>query len=283
MAPDRFWLTMIGQCIVAASQLFTLNLPPRIAAVWFPTNEASRATSFGVFGNQIGIAIGFLVPPQLVTSGEPAAVAAGLRAMFYGVAIVCTLILLAILFLFDDKPKNPASLAAVAAAEQKEESYAVVIKSLACNKNYMLILITYGLNVGTYYAVSTVLNQMVTSRFADSEKAAGYMGLIITLAGVVGSVVCGYVLDISHKYRETTLAVYFFSLVGMLAFTGALRLYVLWPLYFVSFLLGFFMTGLRKSFSSLHFTTRPQVTCRLDSSSLPKSAIRTQKAPRQAC
>lgn len=51
--PDQFWLLMIGQSIVGVSQLFILNLPPNLSAVWFPENEVSSATAFGVFGNQV--------------------------------------------------------------------------------------------------------------------------------------------------------------------------------------------------------------------------------------
>jgi FLVCR family feline leukemia virus subgroup C receptor-related protein len=104
-------------------------------------------------------------------------------------------------------------------------------------------LITYGLNVGVFYAISTDLNQLVTLRFKDSEQAAGFMGLIMVIAGIFGSVICGFVLDKTHKYKETTLVIYFFSMAGMVAFMGALRLSEIWPLYIVSGLLGFFMTG----------------------------------------
>ena len=61
--PDKFWLLMCGQSIVAVAQLFIINIPPNLAAVWFPQNEVSSATAFGVFGNQIGIALGFFVSP----------------------------------------------------------------------------------------------------------------------------------------------------------------------------------------------------------------------------
>jgi FLVCR family feline leukemia virus subgroup C receptor-related protein len=44
---------MIGQSIVAASQLFIINIPPSLAAQWFPKEEVSSATAFGVFGNYI--------------------------------------------------------------------------------------------------------------------------------------------------------------------------------------------------------------------------------------
>lgn len=51
--PQRFFVTMIGQTIVASSQVFILNLPSRIAAVWFGPSEVSTACSVGVFGNQV--------------------------------------------------------------------------------------------------------------------------------------------------------------------------------------------------------------------------------------
>lgn len=51
--PNRFYMTMLGQTIVASSQVFILNLPARLAAVWFGPLEVSSACSIGVFGNQV--------------------------------------------------------------------------------------------------------------------------------------------------------------------------------------------------------------------------------------
>lgn len=51
---NRFWITFIGQSIVATSQLFVLNIPPLLAAIWFSETEISRATAIGVLGNQLG-------------------------------------------------------------------------------------------------------------------------------------------------------------------------------------------------------------------------------------
>ena len=36
------------------------------AAIWFGSRELAMATAMGVFGNQLGVGLGFLVPPQLV-------------------------------------------------------------------------------------------------------------------------------------------------------------------------------------------------------------------------
>lgn len=48
---------------------------------------------------QLGIALGFLIPPILVkNSDDMAAIAKGLSILFYSVAIACSVILVAILF-----------------------------------------------------------------------------------------------------------------------------------------------------------------------------------------
>lgn len=267
ISPDRFWVTMTGQAIVAASQLFILNIPPRLAAVWFGSNEVSSATSFGVFGNQVGIALGFLLPPLLFKGIEGKigvrdveTVSAGLNILFVTVACVTSLLFVLKLIFFDDRPPYPPSTAA-AKAEQammspcdtyssdsmstasQPVSYASIMKSLFTNRNYNLLLITYGLNVGVFYAISTILNQLIELRFPGHEVEAGIMGLIITISGVFGSVLCGFILDTTHKFKGTTSFVYVFSLIGMIAFSLSLRLPALWPLFFVSAALGFFMTG----------------------------------------
>lgn len=54
-SPHLFYVSFIGQAIVASSQVFILNVPPRLAAIWFGPTQVSTATSLGVFGNQVNI------------------------------------------------------------------------------------------------------------------------------------------------------------------------------------------------------------------------------------
>ena len=55
VAPDRFWVTFTGQTFVGTSQVFFQSTPPRLAAVWFGSNQVSTACAIGVFGIQVGI------------------------------------------------------------------------------------------------------------------------------------------------------------------------------------------------------------------------------------
>ncbi|CAD5208808.1 unnamed protein product [Bursaphelenchus xylophilus] len=241
--PDKFWLTFVGQTIVGSSQVFILGIPPQLAATWFGPEQVSTACSAGVFGNQLGIALGFLIPPWLVKTGTKEQVAYDLSVLFLISAVVNTFVFVLVVLFFKEKPKLPPSLAQAQALEETVgHSFWSSIKELLCNVNYMLLLITYGINVGVFYAVSTLLSQMVLFYHEGAQEETGTIGLLIVVAGMFGSVVCGYILDTTHRFKGTTLAVYILSFAGMILFTFTLHL-DLWITFVVAAALGFFMTG----------------------------------------
>uniref|UniRef100_A0A914DJK7 Choline/ethanolamine transporter FLVCR1 n=1 Tax=Acrobeloides nanus TaxID=290746 RepID=A0A914DJK7_9BILA len=241
--PDKFWLTFIAQTIVGSSQVFILGIPPRLAAVWFGPEQVSTACAAGVFGNQLGIAIGFLLPPLIVHTGTAVAVAYDLNILFLGSAIVNTVIFVCIILFFSEKPALPPSLAQARAIEESDGNFFQSLKDLVLNPSYMLLLVTYGINVGVFYAISTLLSQMVLHYHPDAQQETGTIGLLIVVSGMLGSVICGYILDKFHHYKLTTLLVYLFSFLGMVAFTFTLDLGYIWIIFVIAILLGFFMTG----------------------------------------
>lgn len=246
VATDRFWLTFLGQSLVAVSQTFILSIPARLAAVWFGPDQVSSACSIGVFGNQLGIAIGFLFPPMLVPNSDNIyLIERGLRLMFYIVAAFTSIILVLILLFFKSAPPLPPSPAQAVQRENtgSNENFFLSIKRLFTNVGYLLLLLSYGINVGIFYAISTLLNQIILVYFPGHEKDAGRIGLTIVCAGMLGSVVCGIILDKTHKFKETTLGVYLFSFFGMIIFTFTLDSGGIYVIYITAGILGFFMTG----------------------------------------
>ncbi|XP_041975281.1 uncharacterized MFS-type transporter C09D4.1 isoform X2 [Aricia agestis] len=240
---DRFWLGFTGQTVVAISQVFVLNVPPRLAAVWFGADQVSSACSIGVFGNQLGVALGFLLPPMLVRAqGSIEDIAKDLQFMFYLVAGVTSVLFVFILLFFKAAPPTPPSAAADHGATI-DSNFFSSIKKLLTNRNYILLLISYGFNVGVFYAISTLLNNLVLTYYPNANADAGRIGLVIVVSGMVGSVVCGLILDRTHRFKETTLAVYAASVVGMVIFTFTLNCGYISVVYLSSALLGFFMTG----------------------------------------
>ncbi|XP_069675406.1 choline/ethanolamine transporter flvcr2a-like [Periplaneta americana] len=251
-SPDLFYLAFIGQALVGTAQIFILGVPARLAAVWFGPKQVSTACSLGVFGNQVGIALGFLIPPAVVGNHEDLEVIGReLKHLYYGMAIGPTIVLCLVIFFFQKEPPMPPSLAQASLrskttkteAYDNNHTYLQSLKSLITNRNFALLLVSYGINIGVFYVVSTLLNQIVLLHFADAEEDAGRIGLTIVVAGVVGSVTGGVVLDKTHKFKECTLVVYFMALAGMLAFTFTLTLGHIWIIYLTGGFLGFFMTG----------------------------------------
>jgi len=244
VSPDRYFVVMIGQTVVAISQVFILGVPPNVAAVWFGPEEVSSACSVGVFGNQLGVALGFLLPPVLVKIHENLdETAAELSLMFYIVAGICTVLVALVAFVFKAAPPLPPTTARILPTASSEESYGSSIKRLVTNKSYMTLLVTYGVNVGVFYAMSTLLNQIVLSHYPNEGENAGRIGLTIVFCGMVGSVVCGVILDRTHRFKETTLVVYFLAVVGMAAYTFTFMVGHIAATFVTAGAVGFFMTG----------------------------------------
>ncbi|XP_004387587.1 heme transporter FLVCR1 isoform X1 [Trichechus manatus latirostris] len=242
-----FWVTMLGQCLCSVAQVFILGLPSRIASVWFGPKEVSTACATAVLGNQLGTAVGFLLPPLLVpnTQKNTHLLAHNISTMFYGTSAISTLLFILTIIAFKEKPQYPPSQAQAALQDSPPEdySYKKSIRNLFKNVPFVLLLITYGIMTGAFYSVSTLLNQMILTHYEGEEVNAGRIGLTLVVAGMVGSIICGLWLDYTKTYKQTTLIVYILSFVGMVVFTFTLDLGHLIIVFVTGGVLGFFMTG----------------------------------------
>ncbi|XP_067149173.1 heme transporter FLVCR1 isoform X1 [Apteryx mantelli] len=247
VAPGRYAVTMAAQGVCAVAQVFILGLPSRVAAVWFGPAEVSTACAVAVLGNQLGTAIGFLLPPVLVpnTPDDIDLMAHNISIMFYGTAIVSTLLFLLTGVVFEEKPKYPPShsQAVLQTVPPEDYSYKQSIINLFKNIPFVLLLISYGIMTGAFYSVSTLLNQMIITHYEGEEVNAGRIGLTLVVAGMVGSIICGLWLDYTKTYKQTTLIVYILSFMGMVVFTFTLDLGYLIVVFVTGGVLGFFMTG----------------------------------------
>ncbi|XP_015364168.1 PREDICTED: feline leukemia virus subgroup C receptor-related protein 2-like [Diuraphis noxia] len=249
--PDRFMITLLGQGLVACSQAFILSLPSRLAAVWFGSTEVSTACSLGVFGNQLGAALGFLIPPMIVQDSDNLEdIGYDLWKMFISFAILNTVVFFLVIWIIQAEPHIAPSNAQVVQRKKRDDPailqdvFMSSVKELLKNNGYILLLISYGINVGAFFAISTLLNQFILLYFPGHEEDVGRIGLTLVLCGLGGSIICGYILDKTHLYKETTLMVYGSTLISMLIYTFSLSHgQSIWIIYITASLLGLFMTG----------------------------------------
>uniref|UniRef100_A0A670IGI6 FLVCR choline and putative heme transporter 2 n=2 Tax=Podarcis muralis TaxID=64176 RepID=A0A670IGI6_PODMU len=165
--------------------------------------------------------------------------------MFFMTAAVATALFILVAFVFKEKPAHPPSRAQalIHTASPEEYSYLQSIVRLFRNVNFVLLIVSYGLNTGCFYALSTLLTRMVISHYKDEQLNAGRIGLTIVVAGMVGALITGLWLDRTKTYKQTTLLVYIMSFVGMVVFTFTLDLGHIWVVFVTAGVLGFFMTG----------------------------------------
>ncbi|KYN30097.1 PREDICTED: feline leukemia virus subgroup C receptor-related protein 2-like [Trachymyrmex cornetzi] len=245
--PDRLYVVFIGHSIVALAQTLVLPLPGRLAAQWFPSTQLSTATSLGIFGNQVGIALGFLLGPVIVKNHDNLDdIGKDLSRLCWIVAIIGTIVLALVVTLFQNEPELPPSetraLQKMNRTEKKEE-FVEPIKRLCRNKNYIMLCNSYGLNIGVLNAVSTLLNQIFLAHFENGEEDAGRIGLALTLTGMAGSVSFGFILDKTHKFKQTAVTVYFLTFCGQILFAVFTCMGIKWMVYVSATFLGYFMSG----------------------------------------
>ncbi|XP_023123539.2 feline leukemia virus subgroup C receptor-related protein 1 [Amphiprion ocellaris] len=247
VSPELFGVTVTAQVICSVAQVFILGLPSRLASVWFGPREVSTACATAVLGNQLGTAIGFLLPPVLVpnTPNDVQLTGHNISVMFYGTAAVSTALFVLTVIVIKDRPPLPPSQAQAVLPDSPPEdySYKQSIINLIKNKAFILLLVSYGIMTGSFYSVSTLLNQMIMACYENQELNAGRIGLTLVVAGMVGSILCGLWLDHTKTYKMTTLIVYILSFLGMVVFTFTLDLDDIYLVFFTAGVLGFFMTG----------------------------------------
>lgn len=134
---------------------------------------------------QLGVAVGFVLPPMLVpNSPDLETVGRDLQMMFYLVAGLTSILLVLMIFcklnlrllsinkikfiiiftsVFQDRPPTPPSAAQEEAqrlenSEGEQVSFFQSLKNLMTNRNFIFLLLSYGINVGVFYAISTLLN-----------------------------------------------------------------------------------------------------------------------------
>ncbi|CAH1173871.1 unnamed protein product [Phaedon cochleariae] len=225
---DLFWVVLLGQTIVSASQLVIICLPPKIASVWFKPNEVSTACSLGVFGTQMGCAIGYVLPPMVVRDSD------NIDEIGYGLKVLCWIltasmipVTLAVLCYFPDEPPLPPSNAQASLREVKKEfessEFFKSVKKLFLNRGFVTHMIAYSINVGVFSAVGTLLNQFILQHFENANEDAGIMGFVMVIAGMIGSVLFGIILDKTHKYKEINLLIYLLSALSILSLMFSLE------------------------------------------------------------
>eukprot|EP00794_Sanderia_malayensis_P009019 gene9019-9983_t len=90
---------------------------------------------------------------------------------------------------------------------------------LMTDKSFHLLFQAYSIYYGLNSGYNTILNEMITSKYAGKEKEIGYIGFISNSLGVLAMLFSGISLDRTKRYKRLSLWTFGACFILMLLFT----------------------------------------------------------------
>ena len=227
------------------------------------------ATSIGALFNQLGVAVGYYLPAW-IAADRPKLVPLVLLIE----TAICAVPFIAIIIWFQSTPPSPPSASAQDSASSKREdsSPVAVLFRVIRMRNFMLLLICFGIGIGSFYCISTVLAQILSevNYSADTTGLLGVVGgcalslltfpclwsadgsngvarvmQILVLTGLAGAILFGVISDQTPRAQSWLCQLSFVGTFATLIwFTVAAKADNSVSLYLCCAVMGFFMTAM---------------------------------------
>jgi sugar porter (SP) family MFS transporter len=233
----RYAVLLVGQCIGAMAQPFITNIPAKLAGAWFSASERELATVIAALSNPIGNALGQVLPTIFVRStvAKPAAAVdiEGMDALLFAEMAMSGVAAVWVFLAFKDAPPSPpshsaserASLRSEHAEVRREEALKEVqqeVCALLQDREFMKLVLGFGVGLGLFNAMLTLVNQLVRPAGYSSDDA-GLFGATLIGCGVLGAAGVGVFMDATHAYRLTLKSGFIACLISVCFMLAMLR------------------------------------------------------------
>ncbi|KAF4987530.1 hypothetical protein FGRMN_10322 [Fusarium graminum] len=182
---------MAGEIIIGFAQPFILAAPTRYSDMWFTNRGRVAATALTSLANPFGAAFGQLVTPMMVKkSGD-------VSTMVLYISIISTVCALPA-FALPAAPPTPVG----PAAETPKLSLRESIGALTSSLEIWLILVPFGVYVGFFNSISSLLNQILAP-YGFSDDEAGIGGAVLIVVGLIASAISSPIIDRTKSFLTT--------------------------------------------------------------------------------
>jgi MFS transporter, FLVCR family, MFS-domain-containing protein 7 len=240
----EFWIFFAGQSLTGVVMPFIgLNVVTLFAVNWFGEKERTLAGTIAVLANIVGPSLAFGIAPAVVTHGSE------IPTFLLAQAGICTACAFGIIFVYVERPPSPpsstaeddAALAAASGGNFKQFvadlrvrpifidfirlsalSRCLSLQECFRQKWFIVLLIGYGLGYGSLQSFITLINQISIPEGYTSDQA-GFFGVAVVLASIVGALAVGAILDKTRKYVFVIRVVGVAALISFTALTFLLR------------------------------------------------------------
>lgn len=248
----KYAVLMIGQCLCATAQPFIMFVTTKFANTWFADDQRALANTIALGSNTLGILIGAFISPQIVDSSVKFVSEMSLLNLIS--CIVSLIPALMACFVHRSNPKLPPSYSAIINQNTNSQTtssfmanfkiYLSQVGNLLKSKDFLILFFSFGLSLGLFNGLSTLIEQIMCIR-GYTDEDAGYFGGAMIVSGIVGSIIAGIILDKTKRFEETAKVCFCVSSLTSILFV-ILQLYnndksTIYYLVLASFgLVGFF-------------------------------------------
>lgn len=231
----NYTLVLIGMIGIAIGQPFVNNSITKMVAAWFPTEESALATGLATLSLFLGMIIALALTPALLQMfGDTLGGVRGI-VLVYGIAAVVVVVAFALLGRASP-PKPPKRI-----EEELQEEGASVnlgsIRKIFGLYDFRLLCVIIFIGQGAFIAILQLIDQILKPKGISSETA-GFIGAVMVIAGVVGSVV---IPSLSDKYKKRKPFLLLAALVAVPTLFLIAQLNSIMQIYMVSVVTGFFI------------------------------------------
>ena len=167
--------------------------PSQLAAEWFSADSRATATALAWSAQAIGVALGYLVAPQLAPSASDIP-----QLMKFLAYLGISLFVLSLTY-----PRRSKLAPTASAAFAKLGFLSNGTKRLFKNRHYVALLLTWGLTCGALVSLSTFLVIFMKRRPShSSDQQLGWIGFVGNLTSLVGGVFVPALVDLSRMQRS---------------------------------------------------------------------------------
>lgn len=167
-----FVLVLVVQSSCAISHIFLSTIPSKLSC-WFPKNEEWIISGVNIFCSNGGIIFNFISLIAINSSKDD--FSKDLQSFMLLVAIFSSILAFFVLFLFKlETPALPPSyyeaLKRDLIIQNDNKSFPTALKILLTNKNFVLLAIGFGVQLGTFNGFSTLINSIILHYFPVNFK-----------------------------------------------------------------------------------------------------------------
>ncbi|USP81561.1 uncharacterized protein yc1106_08835 [Curvularia clavata] len=179
-----FGVVMFGQILTGLAQPFVLAAPTRYSDMWFTERGRIGATAVASMANPLGGAVASLVNPFF--GSVPTTVLI--------ISIIASVACVPSVFIPAAPPTPPTASYTVAKAPILKS-----IRVMLRTPTFYIVFITFGVYVGLFNSLSSLLNQILYP-YGYSEDEAGICGAVLILTGLVACAIISPIIDRTHAY-----------------------------------------------------------------------------------